>query len=307
MKVSNIISSQKSPSTLCFNSRRNPIASYQQMFLQDFCRNFSIDLAKNDSDGLFYDVLEEKSSLKHLLTFENYNFLKYDMDRVLSRIMRTLVFSGKAFVEIVLSTNNENNVVAISLVPFEPILSIHGVKSNYFVAIQGDGKPRFFKIEKRNVVTFQLSKLGFKRYYLRRFYKRLANFDILSTGDMSQSLQETGFDFTLWNNRREYKLLKASKKIGWHGRSTDNSYMGDAYLLYRAIQFKSLRKRCLDYFLEEINQSISVACKEIGIDGTLIAKSICYNYKELIQKLKSGKINYSQLSNCVFNNKDILN
>ena len=81
--------------------------------------------------------------------------------------------------------------------------------------------------------------------------------------------------------------------------------MGDAYLLYRATQLKSLRRSFLDYFLKQINESISAICKDLVIDGTIIAKRISYNYDELLQKLHSGEINYSQLGDCVFQNKDI--
>lgn len=81
--------------------------------------------------------------------------------------------------------------------------------------------------------------------------------------------------------------------------------MGDAYLLYRAAQLKSLRRSFLDYFLKQINDSISEICKELEIDGTIIAKRISYNYDEILQRLHSGEINYSQLGDCVFKNKEI--
>ena len=276
------------------------------MFLEDFCRWFSIDLAENKEDRFFYDVFPEQSLLKGLLTSQNYDFLEYDMDKLLTHIMRTLIFAGKAFVEVVVSSDEENNITGISLVPFDPILSIPGRHNTYFVAIQRNWKLKFFKIDNRNIVLFHLSALGFRRYSLRRFYNNLPHFDMPSIGDMALSPQEIGFDFSVWNDKREYKLLKASKKTGWHGRGTDNPYMGDAYLLYRAIQLKSLRRRFLDYFLGQINQSISSVCNDKEINGAIIAKKIDYDYDELLKKLNSGEINYSQLGDCVFHNKDIL-
>ncbi len=306
MKTSNYRSSQKCPTMLCINARKNPSSSYQHMFLEDFCHSFSIDLAIDKDDRFFYDVLPEQSPLKRLLTFKNYNFLEYDLDRLFSHILRTLVFAGKASVEIVLSYDDENKVVGISLVPFDPILSFPGINNTYYIAIQHDGKPTFFKLNKRNIITFRVQDLGFRRYYLKHFYNRLPHFDVLSAGDMSLSPQKTGFDFSVWNDKREYKLLKVSRKTGWHGRGTDNPYMGDAYLLYRAIQRKSLRRKILDYFVEQINSSLSVACKDVGGDGTLIAKRVGYDYDLLLQKLNSGEINYDQLGDCIFQNKDIL-
>lgn len=305
VKTSNVTSSQKCPAVLCFNPRRNPSSAYQHMFLEDFCRRFSIDLAKDKEYRQFYDVLPEKSLLKGLLTSHNYDFLEYDMDKLLTHIMHTLVFAGKAFVEVTLSSDEENNLVGISLVPFDPLLSIPGRNNTYFIALQHNWKPKFFKINKRNIIVFHLSDLRFRRYSLRRFYNKLPRFDILSAGDMSLSPQKTGFDFSVWNDKREYQLLKLSKKTGWCGRSTDNPYMGDAYILYRAIQQKTLRRSFLDYFLKQINESISAICKDLEIDGTIIAKKISYNYDELLQKLHSGEINYSQLGDCVFYNKEL--
>lgn len=305
MKISNQNSSQKSPTMLCFNPRRNPSSSYQHMFLDDFCRWFSIDLASNKDDRIFYDVLPQGSLLKELLISKNYKFLEYDMNELLAHIMETLVFSGKAYVEIVLNYDERKNVTGISLVPFDPIISIPFFYNRYFVALQHNGPPKSFKIDNRNIILFHLSDLGFKRYSLRRFYNKLPHYDMLNVTDMSLSDEKTGFDFSVWNDKREYKLLKASKKIGWYGRSTNNPYMGDAYVLYRAIQFKSLRRSFLDYFLKKINESITGICKDLGIDGTIIAKRISFNYDEILQKLHSGEINYSQLRDCIFNNKEI--
>lgn len=306
MKASNQHSSRKSPATPCFNPRKSPSSSYQHMFLEDFCQWFSIDLAKDKDDRPFYSISPENAKLEKLLTSQSYNFLWNGMDKLLSHVMRTLIFSGKAFIEVVLSLDKESNINGISLVPFDPVMAIPGYSNTYFIAIQCEGKRKFFKICNRNIVLFRLSDLGFRRYSLRRVYNKLAKFDILSIGDMGLSSKKAGFDISVWNNKREYQLLKLSKETGWYGRSTDNPYMGDAYILYRAIQRKALRRRFLDYFLKQINGAVSVICKELGIEGTIIARSISTNYDEILQKLHSGDINYNQVGDCIFHNKDIL-
>ena len=80
--------SQKSPHYTCVNSRRTPSSTYQHMFLEDFCDGFSFELAQDKDDRLFYDVTPEGTQLKKLLTFQKYDFLRYDMDRLFSHIMR---------------------------------------------------------------------------------------------------------------------------------------------------------------------------------------------------------------------------
>ena len=295
--------SQKSPNSACINSRRNTSSAYQHMFLEDFCRGFSFELAQDSDDRIFYDVTPEGAMLKKLLTFQKYDFLKYDLDQLLSHIMRTLVFSGKAFLEIVQTTDADKNVIGIALVPFDPILSFRCPSNTYFVSIQKDKKIRLFKIGNSHVINFRLSDLGFWRYYFKLYYKHLHCLDILKVSDMSISAKETGFDFTVWNAKLEYQLLKYSRKIGWYGRNTSNQYMGEAYLLYRTIQSRLLRKRFLDYFIEQINTALKPICKDLKINGVLFSKSISYDYDDLLQKLYSGEINYSQLGDYVFPHK----
>ena len=295
--------SQKSPNSACINSRRKTSSAYQHMFLEDFCRGFSFELAEDPDDRFFYDVTPEGAMLKKLLTFQKYDFLKYDLDQLLSHIMRTLVFSGKAFLEIVQITDADKNVVGIALVPFEPILSFRCSSNTYFASIQKDKKIRFFKIGNSNLINFRLSDLGFWRYYFKLYYKYLRCLDILEVSDMSLSAKETSFDFDVWKAKREYKLLKCSRKIGWYGRNTSNQYMSEAYLLYRIIQWRSLRKRFLEYFLEQINASLKPICKNLKINGVLFSKCISYDYDDLLQKLYTGEINYNQLGDYVFPHK----
>lgn len=292
--------SQKSPNYACINSRRNPSSTYQHMFLEDFCHGFSFELKEDADDRSFYDVTPEGTTLKKLLTFQKYDFLRYDMDRLLSHIMRSLVFSGKAFLEIVKTMDSEKNVIGLSLVPFDPILSCRCSSSTYFFSIQKDRKIRFFKIDNKDIVPLRLSDLGFWRYYFKLYYHRLPHLDILKVSDMSLDSQKNGFDFTVWRDKREFQLLKHSRKIGWYGRNTSNQYMGEAYLLYRTIQLRALRKRFLDYFLMQINASLKPICRELKIEGELLAKCISHDYDDLLRKLQAGDINYSQLGDYVF-------
>lgn len=292
--------SQKSPNYACINSRRNPSSTYQHMFLEDFCHGFSFELQEDADARSFYDVTPEGATLKKLLTFQKYDFLRYDMDRLFSHIMRTLVFSGKAFLEIVKTMDLDNNVIGLSLVPFDPILSCRCSSNTYFLSMQKDKKLRFFKISNGDIVTLRLSDVGFLRYHFRLYYHQLLHLDMLKVSDMSLAPQKIGFDFIAWKDKREFQLLKRSRKIGWYGRNTSNQYMGEAYLLYRTIRLRSLRKKFLDYFLKQINASLKRVCSELKIEGELFAKSTSYDYDDLFQKLQLGEINYSQLGKYIF-------
>lgn len=280
-------------------SRETPVSPNQHIFIEDLCQRFSLDLAESKDDELFFDISPAESPLKDILTYDNYDFLKYEMDKLLSDIMHALILYGKAFIEVVTSTDDKNKLLGISLVPFQPTIYLPSVKHTRFVTMENK-RIRVLKICNRNLVIFYLHDLGLSRNSLKRIYRALPRLDVLSSGDMSLSPKKTGFDFSLWNNKREYKILKLSKKTGWYGRNTSNPYMSEAYLLYRIIKLKVFRKKFLDYFLNEINESVHELCREYEISGTIIAKSIQHNYDELLQKLDSGEINFSQLGKYVF-------
>jgi len=299
----NYTSSRKSPCGPYNTFTKNPVSIYQNMFFEDFFLSFSIDLAKSKYKDDFYNITPKGSELKNLLCFQNYHFLRYDLDKIFSQIMYTLVFSGKTYVEIVLSTDEENSIVGISLVPFHPFLSIRCFKNTYFAALLKNKKIKLFKIEKMKVVSFKLSDLDCTRCYFRRVYRKLNHLDMVKVSKMTMSPGKTGFDFTAWNDKSEYKLLNITKKIGWYGRASGNKYMGDAYLLYRSAKFKLFRKKFLDYFLEKINQALQPICRELNIQGSLVANTIDLDLEKLFQKLSDADLNFDQLSDIIWKNK----
>ena len=296
----NYTSSQKSPRGPYLAFRKEPTSLYQNSFLEDFLLPFSIDLAQDRDNDNFYNIVPNESDLKKVLCFQDYHFLRFDLDKILSQIMYTLIFAGKAFVEIVISTDEEKNLVGISLVPFHPIISIRGFKNTYFVALLKNKKTKLFKIEKQKLVSFRLSDLNYSHRYFRKLYRQLKRLDILSVSDVTMSPGKTGFDFIVWNDKSEYKLLKITKKIGWYGRISGNKYMGDAYLLYRSAKFKLCRKQFLDYFLKKINQALQPICRELNIQGHLVANTIDLDLDDIFQKLASAKLDYSQLRDIIW-------
>lgn len=299
----NYISSQKSPNGPYVTFRKDPTSIYQNSFLEDFFRWFSIDLAQDRDNDNFYNIVPSESDLKKVLCFQSYHFLRYDLDKILSQIMYTLIFAGKAFIEIVISTDEEKNIVGISLIPFHPLISIRGFKNSYFLALLKSKKMRLFKIENQKVVSFRLSDLNFSHRYFRKLYRQLKRLDMVSVSDITISPGKTGFDLIAWNDKSEYKLLKTTKKIGWYGRISGNKYMGDAYLLYRSAKFKLFRKKFLDYFLEKINQALQPLCRELNIQGSLVANTIDLDLEKLFQKLSDADLNFVQLSDTIWKNK----
>lgn len=62
------------------------------MFVEDFCRSFSIKLAPIEQHDEFYDVSPADDLLKKLLTFDDYSFFRYSFDKLLDTLMYHLIF-----------------------------------------------------------------------------------------------------------------------------------------------------------------------------------------------------------------------
>ena len=94
---------------------------YASTFVRDITNRFSILLSQSVDHHGFYTIAAEDDKLKELLSIDDYWFLEYDFDKVLSSIMYNLIFANTTFVEIAFSRNETNEIVGISLFPFDAI------------------------------------------------------------------------------------------------------------------------------------------------------------------------------------------
>lgn len=301
-RIDSCFSSQSSPEVACLQMRKSVSGAYPFMFIQDFCASFSIGLSPHplDRDRDFYRVEPPDDSLKDFLCFEDFMFLEYNMDKLLTGAMEDLISYGKAYLEIVSWRDTEGKIKGISFAPIQPLAVLKGKDKTLFASVLYNKKLKWYCIENTNLVVLQLKDLGFSRFSLQRLLKKIKEYDLTNVSDMSLNSEKTGFDFSEYIRISEFNLLKTTKKVYWYGRKGDNQHLSESYLLYRAAKFKMLRKDFLNYMIHQINTSLHYHKVEAGFCGELVVNCEDIDYMNEFEKLWAGEINTSQLSKIVF-------
>lgn len=301
-RLDHYVSSQKSPSSPYLRIIKDKTGMYSHMFLEDFCASFSIDLASHSQDRGqdFYKINPPEDLLRDLLLFEDYQFLEYNMDKLLTHIMQDLICFGKAYLEIVTWKDTEGMIQGISFALIKPAVVLKGTNSTLFVSIQFNKELKLYHIENKNLIVLRIKDLGYSRYSLRKLLRKINKYDFANVGNMSLYPQKTGFDFKEYIRKNEFALLKATRNVYWYGRNARNQYMSESYLLYRAAKFKMLRKEFLNYIIRQMNMGLQNYKNEFGFNGEIIVDCADFDYMKEFERLWSGEINTSQLSKLVF-------
>ena len=271
---------------------------YSYMLLEDFSMNFSIEFTHDRDSEKFYKVEPADDKLKEYLTFEDYSFFRYDMDKILQNIMYSLLIDGRTYLEIVLWADAAGHIAGISLEPFSAIPVLKLRDKYTFCAQTHDQKCRCFSMLKRNVISFDLKDLGFPRNYFRRLFRRMKPFET-SLYSMSKNRQFQNVDFDAHIKKRDFHFLKLTKRIGWLGRNYSNPNLSEAYLLHRTIRYKTLKKRFLDYFLAQINQGLEAFQDDLEFHGKIVIPEFDTEHATDWAKMQRGEMGYSAISNLI--------
>lgn len=117
-----------------FFKGKKETSMYGNMFFDDFCRYFSIDLGKKNNYRYFYKIDGDDGSLENLLEYDNHMFFQYDFDKLLMNNLANLLTYGKAYVEVVKLFDKDNKLVGIKLLAFRNNIQISlGDKIYYFL------------------------------------------------------------------------------------------------------------------------------------------------------------------------------
>lgn len=127
-----LISSQQTPRAYLHHDYKYKRGMHSHMFVEDFCRSFSIKLAPIEQHDEFYDVSPADDLLKKLLTFDDYSFFRYSFDKLLDTLMYHLILNGTAYLEIVKWVDSKGTLQGIELVP---ICVSKGIKAKKSISI----------------------------------------------------------------------------------------------------------------------------------------------------------------------------
>ena len=299
MKKNNLKSSQQTSNYVDYSTHKNKgYSGYGWMFEEDLCRDFSIVLAKWGKDREFYRVDAETLKLKKLLEYDDYGFLEYKLDDLLSQNMNDLIYYGKAYVEVIRWYDEEDNLVRISFQPFHYKKQIAIGKNIYYQLRRQNGEKIRGKIRRKDTIAFSLKDLGYSVGSIKKVVKKL---DKMEMADYTLALdKDSGFDANVFQQKCEYKLLKITRKFYWPGMDTSSKSMSEPYMLYRHMKFLLVQKRFLDYLMQGYNKALENLGKEYGFEGRISYQSKTEGYEEVIENLRNGEMNCEQVGKVVF-------
>ena len=273
---------------------------YASTFVRDMTCHFSILLSQSVNHRGFYSINAENDKLRDLLCFDDYLFLEYDFDKVLSAIMYNLIFANKTFVEIAFSKNDANEIIGISLLPFDAIKIASSKNHSWFVSRKPNKKTTVFKVEKKKYIEFNIKELELKKNCLKRIVKKLKRINItLSTRFVMDEKMKNKFGFKDFMKKQDVLKLKYPHEIGWLS-STDNSYLSESYLLFRLIKQRGFQLKCLTHFLKKINDGLNNISDMTNAAGTIETTVSFPVYQKEWERYKKGEISSSALSDIIY-------
>ena len=289
-----VLSSQKSPAHGLKNKRYSDWGFYGHMFMEDFCSHFAIGLSTHDHYNFFR---ANEATLRSLLQYDDYDFLRYDLDNQLSSVMWELLLCGKSYLEVVTKETTDGTLCGISFIPLRVQRALRCGKNYYFKSFEYDDSVVSFKIPISNVIVFDLKDMGFGRKYFVRLLRRMRKTD----PDLSLITQKpSGTSYLERENKNQKQRLKINKRIHWNERNYQNEHISEAYFLYRAVEYKMLRLRFLNYLIGKYNKAVGKIGETSGFGGAIEIAEEIPDYNECLEKLQSGEYCFEQASKIIF-------
>lgn len=297
----NFISSRQSPYVTNPSNSVEDGSSHGYMLREDFTIPFSIEFSRHTHHTRFYDIRSDNENLKRLFLFENSDYFGYNFDQLLSRTLYNLMSAKKTYMEIVISKNNDGEIVGLSLDPFDAKKYATINETSFFISKNHKKKYVYFKIPIRHYIEFSIKSLGLRKNYFKHLFRKLKKFDkYTAINFLVDDKMKSKFDSEIWIKKQDYDILHYSRKIGWYGRNSSNKLLSESYLLYRTVEYKLFRQKCMEYLLQTINKALKLISDEIGASGEIIFAVPLLNYKQEWQRYINGEICASELSHIIY-------
>lgn len=262
-------------------------------FLQDMLTHYSITLCKNYQDDRCYSFDGDVRKFGNVF---GYDYLRYDLDNLLSNITENLLFYGKAYVERVYWYDDQDMLQKVTYRCINCAkIQKRGRKLRY-VLKSFDGNTYKGKIALKDIIAFDLKSLGFsKRFFLRKI-KKLKKIGL----PKAQLIDCKDFSWSVLSAKQDYYLLKLMKDIFWSARKTNNKFVNEPYLIYRKMQYEKLLNSFFNYLITKINGDIQNISQLTGVSGKITFDSITENYDELWEEFNIGKKNCNDIGKVIF-------
>lgn len=299
MKQNNLRSSQQSSNYVDYrNNLSQDYTGYGWIFEEDLCTTFSIALTKRGEKRDFYKIESNSTKLRELLECNEYGFLEYKLDDLLEQNMCDLMYYGKAFVEVIRWYDEDNCLSKISFLPFHYVRQVMVGEKIYFQLKRSNGEKHRGKIERKDVIVFSLTDLGYAKRSLRKAMEKLNNIKIVD--DTMMLKQAAGYDIKADEHKCIQRVLKITKRFAWPGRMFSSEFVSDPYMYYRNMKFSLTQKKILDYLMQGYNRKLEELGKEYGFEGKITYQCKTEGYEQAMEDLRNGKMNCEDVGKVVF-------
>ena len=275
------------------------------MFLDDISSNYSIFFTPVFNKLHKPYTIYDNHHLKELFDHSDPLYFSYHFDELLGRITREMVTSGKAFLEIIESKNDDDKLIGISFKLLDP-LKIKSRRNHYLLREKTNNTEcREKAISKDNIIIFKLSDIDLSKRKLKKIMKKMGKVQLPNI-DLISNTSENGFDYEKFMEKYQFKNLSICKDFSWYFRNDNNPLLSECYLLYRIAKFAELRREFFEYILEKINGGLASVGMKNGFSGKI---KECWNfidYEKCLDSLYLGEYDISQAISIIIHKKDAL-
>lgn len=276
--------------------------------IQQIVRDFSepLDLIPLDDSGSYRDVfsidelIEKKNRDRtryiHNLYYPSSQNFDYAFENIVCSSIRHLIFHGKAYLAIILTLNQEDEVTHVEFLPLYAQIKKKGKGKIEFISISWDDKMLDFTVESRFLVSVSLADMGIHEELFISAFEKIRDIPLITEQIEPVLHPKPWYNFNNTVREREMEILKATKDFYYAGPGVSNSkLMSDFHLIYRICQFKMLKRKVFDHIVEQINKQLTALEDEYHFPGQIIINFPPVDYMSYYEKLEHGEITLKQM------------
>lgn len=241
----------------------------------------------------------ERNREAEALFVHGYEEFNYRMEMIVKQCMDTLIFHGKAYLEIALELDKDNHISGIQLLPLVAQCMEKNSKEHRFCSITWNHDEKHFTIENQCLVVFDLQGLQLKRTLFTDVFDRVLKADkVLGKETLAKIANPPPwYNFNEHLRKRVLQIMKATKDVYYTDYPVlETQLASDFFILYRSCHREDLKYRMMEYIVNQINYKLKPLTEKHNLHGQLVFSAPAIDYIKEYQKLCEGEISIKQLN-----------
>ena len=297
-KDKNFVSSRKTPDSLVRNA--NTLTNmFLHMFMEDMTHGFSYEFGSRDPyNDVFYTISDKDRLLEKYLCYENYHYMRYDFEKILTSSLYDLIFFGRAYLEFILLKDDKGDLNGIEFLPIKAKRLLNCFKVSWFAGKNYEKKLSIFHVPNKHIISYDLKELGYKRKHFKKRFRKLKKLDITAATNLTLSPDmKKHFDFSVYANKKDRDKITVFSDVGWIGRDFENKNVSESYLLYQRAKYLNFKWKMLQYLLRGINNCVENFESILKTSASITVTAKEQDYLALFEKYFNEEITADELSN----------